>query len=113
MRPGASADLGKSRNQLPNLFARPGNRGAGIDHVIGALALFGIGGLAISQVLWIVAVGQLGIAMSSLHINLTPFYVMVILLALGGTWNWLQAAGAAIVAVAVLIAQGLIPLGRR
>lgn len=79
----------------------------------GALALFGIGGLAISQVLWIVAVGQLGIAMSSLHINLTPFYVMVILLALGGTWNWLQAAGAAIVAVAVLIAQGLIPLGRR
>lgn len=78
----------------------------------GALALFGIGGLAISQVLWIISVGQLGIAMSSLHINMTPFYVMVILLALGGSWNWLQAGGAALVAVGVLIAQGLIRLGR-
>lgn len=78
----------------------------------GALALFGIGGLAISQVLWIVSVGRLGIAMSSLHINMTPFYVMVILLALGGTWNWLQAGGAALVAVGVLVAQGLIRLGR-
>lgn len=78
----------------------------------GALALFGIGGLAISQVLWIMSVGQLGIAMSSLHINMTPFYVMVILLALGGTWNWLQAGGAALVAVGVLVAQGLIRLGR-
>jgi len=78
----------------------------------GALALFGIGGLAISQVLWIISVGQLGIAMSSLHINMTPFYVMVILLALGGTWNWLQAGGAALVAIGVLVAQGFIRLGR-
>lgn len=74
----------------------------------GALALFGIGGLAISQVLWIVAVGKLGIAMSALHINLTPFYVMLILFALGGSWNWLQALGAGIVALGVVIAQGLL-----
>lgn len=78
----------------------------------GALAIFAIGGLAISQVLWIMSVGQLGIAMSSLHINMTPFYVMVILLALGGTWSWLQAGGAALVALGVLVAQGLIRLGR-
>lgn len=78
-----------------------------------ALAVYGIGGLAISQLLWIVAVGSLGIAMSALHINLTPFYVMVFMLALGGGWSWVQALGAALVAIGVLIAQGLIPLGKR
>ena len=55
--------------------------------------------------------GRLGIAMSALHINLTPFYVMLFMLALGGTWNWLQAAGAALVCIGVLIAQGLISQG--
>ncbi len=78
-----------------------------------ALTIYGVGGLAISQLLWIVAVGRLGIAMSSLHINLTPFYVMVFMLALGGTWSWVQALGAALVAIGVLVAQGLIPLPRR
>lgn len=80
---------------------------------LSALAIYGIGGLAISQLLWIIAVGSLGIAMSALHINLTPFYVMVFMLALGGTWSWIQALGAALVAVGVLVAQGLIPLSRR
>ena len=80
---------------------------------LSALAIYGIGGLAISQLLWIMAVGRLGIAMSALHINLTPFYVMVFMLALGGTWSWVQALGAALVAIGVLVAQGLIPLPRR
>jgi drug/metabolite transporter (DMT)-like permease len=78
-----------------------------------ALTIYGVGGLAISQLLWIVAVGSLGIAMSALHINLTPFYVMVFMLALGGGWSWLQALGAALVAIGVLVAQGLISFGRR
>lgn len=78
-----------------------------------ALTIYGVGGLAISQLLWIVAVGSLGIAMSALHINLTPFYVMVFMLALGGSWSWLQALGAALVAIGVLVAQGLITFGRR
>lgn len=78
-----------------------------------ALAIYGVGGLAISQLLWIIAVGRLGIAMSALHINLTPFYVMVFMLALGGTWSWIQALGAAFVAIGVLVAQGLIALPRR
>lgn len=74
---------------------------------VGALAVFAIGGLAISQVLWIRSVGHLGIGLSSLHINATPFYVMLILFALGGTWNWTQAAAALVVGVGVLIAQGV------
>ena len=75
---------------------------------IGALIVFGIGGLAISQVLWIMSVGSLGIGAAALHLNAAPFYVMVILFALGGQWNWFQAVGAAIVGLGVLIAQGIL-----
>ncbi len=78
----------------------------------GALALFSIGGLAISQMLWIASIGSIGIALASLHINATPFYVMIILFALGGEWRWSQALAAAIVGLGVLVAQGLIPLRR-
>lgn len=77
---------------------------------LGALAIYSIGGLAISQVLWIVSIGNIGIALSSLHMNATPFYVMLILFAMGGAWNWTQAFAAAIVGLGVLIAQGVIPL---
>lgn len=79
----------------------------------GALAIYAIGGLAISQLMWIISVGHLGIALSALHINMTPFYVMLILFALGGTWHWMQAFGAAVVLAGVLVAQGLIRLPRR
>ena len=77
-------------------------------HKWGALAIFSIGGLAISQVLWIMSVGQLGIGMASLHINATPFYVMLILFLLGAAWSWPQALAAAVVGAGVLIAQGLL-----
>lgn len=77
---------------------------------IGAILLFSIGALAISQVLWIMAIGRLGIAMTALHMNATPFYVMMFLFAFGGRWDWSQAAAAAVVGAGVLIAQGLISL---
>lgn len=76
----------------------------------GALIFYSVSGMAISQLLWIYAVGRLGIGLSSLHINLTPFYVMLIVFALGGAWSWTQALSAGIVGLGVLIAQGLIPL---
>ena len=80
---------------------------------LGALVIFAIGSLAISQVLWIMSIGSLGIAMSSLHINATPFYVMLILFAMGGEWQWTQALAAAVVGLGVLIAQGILPIGWR
>lgn len=87
--------------------------GAGPDWALlgwrefGALSVFAIGGVAISQVLWIMAVGQLGIGLSSLHINATPFYVMLILFLFGAEWSWPQAVAAAVVGLGVLIAQGV------
>lgn len=82
---------------------------------IGAILLFSVGALGISQVMWIMSVERLGIGLSALHINAAPFYVMIILFALGGSWNWPQAFAAALVGLGVLIAQGILPLpfGRR
>jgi drug/metabolite transporter (DMT)-like permease len=77
-------------------------------HAWGALAVFSVGGLALSQLLWIRALGRLGLAQSALHLNATPFYVMLILFALGGGWSWREAAGAALVGLGVLVAQNIL-----
>lgn len=74
----------------------------------GGLAIFGIGSMAISQLLWIISVGRIGIGAASMHMNAVPFYVMVMVFALGGNWNWWQTLGASIVVTGALIAQGLI-----
>lgn len=77
---------------------------------IGAMLLFSVGALGISQVMWIMSVERLGIGLSALHINAAPFYVMLILFAWGAPWVWPQAIAAAVVGLGVLIAQGIIPL---
>ncbi len=69
------------------------------------LAIYGIGGMAISQFFWIASVERLGIGLAAFHINVAPFYVMLILVALGGVWSWPQAIGAGIVALGVVVAQ--------
>lgn len=80
---------------------------------IGALLLFSVGALGISQLMWIMSVERLGIGLSALHINAAPFYVMLILFAFGARWDWVQAGAAALVGLGVLVAQGIIPIGRR
>jgi drug/metabolite transporter (DMT)-like permease len=72
------------------------------------LAIFGIGSMAISQLLWIISVGRIGIGAASMHMNAVPFYVMLMVFLLGGPWNWWQTLGAGIVVFGALIAQGLI-----
>jgi drug/metabolite transporter (DMT)-like permease len=80
---------------------------------LGALLMFSVAGLGISQLLWIMSIGSLGIGLAALHINATPFYVMMILFALGGQWDWYQALGALVVGLGVLVAQGLLHLPRQ
>ena len=74
-------------------------------HQITMLAIYALGAMALSQVLWIIGVGRLGVAVASLHINTAPFYVMLILFALGAPWNSMQALGAGAVAFGVFLAQ--------
>jgi drug/metabolite transporter (DMT)-like permease len=61
--------------------------------------------MALSQALFVLAVQRIGVALSSFHLNIAPFYVMLILLAMGGDWSWVQAGGAAVVVLGVLLAQ--------
>jgi drug/metabolite transporter (DMT)-like permease len=75
------------------------------------LAIFGIGSMAISQLLWIISVGRIGIGAASMHMNAVPFYVMLMVFLMGGPWNWSQTLGAGIVVLGALIAQGLIGRG--
>lgn len=75
---------------------------------LAGLALFGIGSMAVSQLLWIISVGRIGIGAASMHMNAVPFYVMLMVFVLGGPWNWAQTFGAAIVVIGALVAQGLI-----
>lgn len=110
------AGAGISMSVLAALYAAMG--GPGIDWSgigpgeVAALVAASIGSIALSQTLWIVSVGLLGIGIASLHMNAVPFYVMLMTFALGGSWNWAQAIGAAIVVAGVAVAQGMIPLRR-
>ena len=78
-----------------------------------ALLVFAVAGLSLAQIFWILAIRRIGIGMTSLHSNAAPFYVMIILwLLFAAPWNWAQAAAAGLVALGVLIAQGVVPLPR-
>lgn len=71
----------------------------------GLLAVYGLGGMAAAQVLFILSVQRIGVALASFYLNGAPFVVMLILWAAGGGWSWTQALGAAIVAGGVVLAQ--------
>ena len=73
---------------------------------LGLLAVYSVAAMALAQILFIASVGRLGVALTSFHVNIAPFYVMVILIALGGVWDGRAALGAAIVGFGVFIAQG-------
>lgn len=80
-------------------------------HLVGVrewlyLAVYGIGSLAIAQLLFLIGVAGLGVGVATMHMNIAPFYVMVFALAFGAGWNWTQVAAAGLVALGVAIAQG-------
>ena len=75
-----------------------------IQH-IKLFVIYSLFGLAISQILWIRGVQQLGIGIASLHLNITPFYVMIILFCLGHGWIWTHTAGAIIIIFGISLTQ--------
>lgn len=72
---------------------------------MGMLVMYALISMGLSQVFFIASVGKIGVALAAFHINIAPFYVMLIMLVLGEDWNWTRALGAGIVAIAVLLAQ--------
>ena len=91
------------------LFGIPGAAIGLLDtrHVT-LLVFTSVASLALAQFLWIRGASGLGILLASLHMNAVPFYVMVIVvLFLDEPWNWWQTAGAALVAIGVMLAQSV------
>ena len=70
-----------------------------------SLIIYSVIAMAISQVFFIASVDKVGIAIASIHLNFSPFYVMIILFVLGGAWDLRAAIGASIVAFGVWLAQ--------
>lgn len=71
----------------------------------GLILIYAAIALALSQLLWIKGVKTIGIGIASFHLNAAPFYVMLILLAMGHGWDWQQAMGAVVLAAGVVLAQ--------
>lgn len=69
------------------------------------LIIYAWGAMALSQAFWLLGVSRLGIGIASFHLNASPFYVMLILLMTGGSWDWGRALGAALLGVGVVLAQ--------
>jgi drug/metabolite transporter (DMT)-like permease len=69
------------------------------------LIIYSVIAMAISHIFFIIAVDKVGVAITSLHLNFAPFYVMVILFLIGETWDLRAIIGASIVAFGVWLAQ--------
>jgi len=77
----------------------------GLDSIV-LILIASVPSLTIAQLLWIWSARRLGILLASMHMNALPFYVMVIIVVvLDEPWGWDQAAGAALVAAGVVVAQ--------
>lgn len=76
---------------------------------LGLLLWIATAGIGLSVVLWLMAARTLGVTVAAMHVNLGPFYVMLIALAAGGTVVGAQVLGALLVAAGAIVAQ----LGRR
>ena len=70
-----------------------------------SLIIYSVIAMAISQVFFIAAIDKVGVAISSLHLNFSPFYVMIILYVKRGTSALRAVIGASIVAFGVWLAQ--------
>ena len=74
-------------------------------HDTGNLLIYSIFAMAISQVFFLSSVARIGIALTSLHMNVAPFYVMFLVVFAGGEWEMNIVIGATLVAFGVGIAQ--------
>jgi drug/metabolite transporter (DMT)-like permease len=69
------------------------------------LAWMGPIAFAGASFLWLRATRMLGVTVAGIHQNEIPFFVMALLLAFGGTFDWLHVAGAFLVLAGAGLAQ--------
>lgn len=88
------------------VFGLPGTHAAPLDLTgWSMLFIYAWGAMAISQIFWIFGVARMGVGIASFHLNAAPFYVMLILVVMGGAWEWQRVFGAAILGLGVILAQ--------
>ena len=69
------------------------------------LLWMGMVAVGVSVPLWLTATRLLGVTVASLHVNLAPFYVILIGVVLGGSVSLRQAGGAALIGIGAVVAQ--------
>ena len=69
------------------------------------LLFLGVFSMGISIRLWMYGAQKLGVTVAALHQNLTPAWVMLIMLVLGHGFSWQKVAGGVLVVTAAVIAQ--------
>jgi drug/metabolite transporter (DMT)-like permease len=82
-----------------------------IDYSIEMIAMIVFAGafpIALGNFLWHYGVSRLGIVIASMYNNLLPATALVITVALGGSFTWLQLAGSVVIVAGVFIAQLLV-----
>ncbi len=61
---------------------------------------------------WMLSADRIGVTVAAIHINVVPFYVVILMLWFGGSLILTQIAGAILVAVGVILAQVTTGLNR-
>ena len=74
------------------------------EHII-PMCIYALLGVGISQLLWLKAVGEIGIGIASFHLNAAPFYVMLVMIAFGQSLQIMQVIGASVLAFGVILSQ--------
>tara|TARA_B100000029_G_scaffold484228_1_gene536201 strand:+ start:456 stop:1361 length:906 start_codon:yes stop_codon:yes gene_type:complete len=69
------------------------------------IIILGTGGVGLSTALWIIATRRIGVTLAAFYVNLSPFFVMISSIVIGGKLVLVQFLAALIVVTAALIAQ--------
>ena len=62
-------------------------------------------GVAFSTGFWMMSADRIGVTIAAIHVNVVPFYVVVLMILFGGFLNLWQLGGAILVAAGVILAQ--------
>ena len=62
-------------------------------------------GVALSTSFWMLSADRIGVTVAAIHVNVVPFYVVLLMLLFGGSLLMTQIAGAVLVSCGVILAQ--------